>query len=44
MKTKFRRVLWAFTGAHENLFDLSKEDLETFELLVHEARRTGCGL
>ena len=34
MKTKSPRILWLYTGADENLFKLSKEDLIIFKLIV----------
>lgn len=34
MKTKFPRILWHYTGAEENLFELSKDDLIIFKLIV----------
>lgn len=34
---KFPWQLWVWTEAHENLFDLSKEELEMFKLFVYYA-------
>ncbi|CAB5150930.1 hypothetical protein UFOVP148_14 [uncultured Caudovirales phage] len=39
IKTKFPAWLWLWTGAKENLFELSKEDLQTFKLLALEASK-----
>lgn len=38
-KPKFAWSLWWWTTSTENLFDLSKDDLRTFELLVTEAEK-----
>lgn len=37
IKTRFPYVLWHFTRAHENLFDLSRADMYVYQLLVKEA-------
>lgn len=39
--SKFSRHEWAFTGSDENLFELGREALAWFRLLVKEARRHG---
>jgi hypothetical protein len=39
IKTKFSAWLWHWTAAKESLFDLSKEDLHMFKLLVLEASK-----
>ena len=39
VKTKFSYFLWHWTAANESLFDLSREDLQTFKLLVNEANK-----
>jgi hypothetical protein len=36
IKTKFTWKQWQLTGATENLYDLDKEALEFFKLLVEE--------
>lgn len=39
LSSKFHRVLWYYTQGHENLFQLSEEDLYTYMLIVEEATR-----
>jgi hypothetical protein len=38
-KLKFSYYLWHWTTATESLFDLTKDELRTFELLVDEANK-----
>lgn len=37
MKPKFTWREWHYTNANESLFDLSKEELYVFRLLIKEA-------
>lgn len=37
MSSKFSWRHWKWTGPTENLFDLSRDDLQVFKLLVEEA-------
>jgi hypothetical protein len=37
-KTKFTWREWQYTNADESLFDLSKDELEIFRLLIEEAK------
>lgn len=39
IKTRFPYTLWHWTGATENLFDLTRSELYLFKLLVSEANR-----
>lgn len=38
-KPKFAYYLWHWTAATESLFDLTKDELRTFKLLVDEASK-----
>lgn len=38
-KTRFPYLLWHWTCAHENLFDLSREELFIFKHLVNEVNK-----
>lgn len=38
-KPKFPYLLWHWTAATESLFDLTKDELRTFGLLVDEANK-----
>lgn len=40
MKLKFPYRMWHWTCAHENLFDLDRDALRMFALLVNEAFKT----
>lgn len=37
--TKYSRLMWSWTQGHESLFDLSHDELTTYQLLVLEAIR-----
>jgi hypothetical protein len=39
MMTKYSRLMWDWTQGHESLFDLSRDELTTYQLLVLEAIR-----
>lgn len=39
----FSYIYWHYTNADENLFDLDKDALLTFKLLVQQAVRTWTG-
>jgi hypothetical protein len=37
--TKYSCLMWSWTQGHESLFDLSRDELTTYQLLVLEAIR-----